>query len=74
MAARTCVDCRHYVMGNGEEVGRTLLDFCAKKQAALPTAAFGFEDTCCPTTSHYSNLAFCLLETIARSCNDYSED
>ncbi|MDY6852306.1 MAG: hypothetical protein SV487_09590 [Thermodesulfobacteriota bacterium] len=70
---KTCLDCRHYSMAAGPDMGRTSLDYCEKKKEHLPTGAFCFNDTCCPTASNFNLGAFTVFEDIARDCAFYEK-
>jgi len=73
MQRKTCLDCKYYSMDGGKEMGRMSFDFCTKKQVCLPTAAFCFDDLCCPNGSYFNRGAFLCLEGIAKNCDDYKK-
>jgi len=73
MEKKTCLNCTNYFMDSGEEIGRMSFDFCIKKQKPLPTAAFCFDDVCCPNGSYFNIRAFAHLEKIAEDCTIYEK-
>lgn len=48
-------------------------DFCVKHQKPLPTAAFCFDDVCCPNSSYFNIGAFSVLEEIAEGCAQFEK-
>jgi len=68
---KSCLSCKYYLMEGKEERGRLSFDFCLKKREYLPTAAFSFNDVCCPNTACFNMQAFSCLEEIAQSCEHY---
>jgi hypothetical protein len=70
---KTCLDCKHYSMDSGEEIGRMSLDFCVKHQTSLPTAAFCYDDLCCHSGSFFNKAAFLYLQERGETCGDYEK-
>jgi hypothetical protein len=60
-------------MDYGEERGRMSFDFCIKHQKYLPTAAFCFDDVCCPNSSYFNIMAFSVLEKTAEACAQFEK-
>ncbi|MDY6880849.1 MAG: hypothetical protein V2J25_02320 [Desulfatiglans sp.] len=70
---KTCLDCEYYSMVSSRDMGRTSLDHCDKNKEYLPTAAFCFNDTCCPTASNFNVRAFTIFQDIAGDCIHYKK-